>query len=154
MKLFKHEHKDADPVHEPVEPEQRPAPPEPVLAATEPTVATHAFGRMTEHQDDGDLVITAEMAGLDPDKDVELSVSDGVLRIEAQHRQEDTTNEDGYVRRELRYARILRTLPLPAGVSEADVKASYRDGVLEVRVPAGAPKPHTPPATKVPITTT
>ena len=105
--------------------------------ATEPTVAP-TFGRMTEHHDDGDLVLTAEMAGLDPNNDVELTVSDGVLRIEAQHREAETTEDDGYVRRELRYARILRTLPLPVGVSEADVKARYKDGVLEVRVPATA----------------
>ena len=42
---------------------------------------------MTEHHDDGDLVLTAEMAGLDPANDVERPVSDGVLRIEAQHRE-------------------------------------------------------------------
>ena len=136
MKLFKHEHK-PDLAPDPVGPEEQPATPEPVQVATDPTVAP-TFGRMTEHHDDGHLVLTAEMAGLDPNNDVELSVSDGVLRIEAQHREAETTEDDGYARRELRYARILRTLPLPVGVSEADVKARYKDGILEVRVPDAA----------------
>ena len=160
MKLFKHENKEAEPVQEPVEPEEQSIAPEseavapaPVPTATQPA-AVHAFGHMTEHRDGGDLVITAAMAGLDPDKDVELSVADGVLRIDAQHREEDTTDDDGYVRRELRYARILRTLPLPAGVSEADIKASYKDGLLEVRIPAPAAAPETAAAAKVPITVT
>ena len=101
MKLFKHEHK-SDLAPDPVGPEEQPATPEPVQVATEPTVAP-TFGRMTEHHDDGDLVLTAEMAGLDPNNDVELTVSDGVLRIEAQHREAETTEDDGYVCRELRY---------------------------------------------------
>ena len=90
MKLFKHEHKKSDPAPDPVPdavgPEEQPATPKPVQVATEPTVAP-TFGRMTEHHDDGYLVLTAEMAGLDPNNDVELTVSDGVLRIEAQHRE-------------------------------------------------------------------
>ena len=73
--------------------------------------------------------------------------------VEAQHREEDTTDDDGYVRREFRYARILRTLPLPAGVSETDIKASYKDGTLEVRVPAATVAPETPTASTIPITT-
>ena len=153
MKLFKHERKDAEPVAATVEPHEVATTPDPEAPATQPSVATMAFGRMTEHEENGDLVITTEMAGLDLDNDVELSVTDGMLRLEAQHREEATTEDDGFVRREVRMARFLRTLPLPAGVAEGDIKASYKDGVLEIRIPAGAPTKETPKAAKISITT-
>lgn len=51
------------------------------------------------------------------------------------------------MRRELRYGSFARTLPLPEAVSEADITATYKDGILEVRVPSPQPKP----GTKVPI---
>ena len=65
MKLFKNEHKESDLAPDPIGPEEQPATPKPVRVATEPTVAP-TIGRMTEHHDDGDLVLTAEMAGLNP----------------------------------------------------------------------------------------
>lgn len=104
--------------------------------------------RVDEYQEDGTLVVKAELPGIDPDKDVELTVSEGVLHIAAERREEEKTEEKGYMRKELRYGSFARTLPLPKDVSEADVKASYRDGILEIRVPAIQPVP----AKKVPIT--
>jgi HSP20 family protein len=103
--------------------------------------------RVDEYRENGTLVIKAELPGIDPEKDVELSVANGLLHIEAERREEEKTEEKGYTRRELRYGSFARTLPLPDGVSEADIKASYRDGILEIRVPAPEPKP----VTKVPI---
>jgi HSP20 family protein len=56
---------------------------------------------------------------------------------------------DGY-RSEFHYGRLARSIRLPEGATEAEVTASYKDGILEVRVPApkavGAPK-----ETKIPI---
>jgi HSP20 family protein len=106
--------------------------------------------RVDEYQENGTLVVKAELPGIDPDKDVELTVSDGMLHIRAERREEEKTEERGYLRQELRYGSFSRTLPLPSGASEDDVKASYHDGILEVRVPA----PAAPEAKKVPITKT
>jgi HSP20 family protein len=97
--------------------------------------------RVEEYREDGTLVIHADLPGIDPDKDVELTVSDGMLHIEAERREEEKKKEEeeeeekGYVRRELRYGSLSRSLPLPAGVTEADITATYRAGVLEIRVP-------------------
>src|SRR5579864_1168575 len=95
--------------------------------------------RVEEFQDGDDLVVRAEMPGIDPDKDVEVSVSDGALHISA-HREEksETKSKDGY-RSEFRYGSFARTLQLPAGMDEDTVKATYTDGVLEIRVPVGPP---------------
>jgi len=91
--------------------------------------------RVEGYREDGTLVIHADLPGIDPEKDVELTVSHGMLHIEAERRQEEKVEEKGYVRRELRYGSLSRSLPLPEGVTEADIAATYKDGVLEIRVP-------------------
>lgn len=90
--------------------------------------------RVDEFREDSTLVIRAELPGIDPDRDVELTVGDGMLHISAERRTEDKEEGKGYLRREMRYGSFSRTLPLPEGVADSDVSASYQDGILEVRV--------------------
>ncbi|HEY7260226.1 MAG TPA: Hsp20/alpha crystallin family protein [Trebonia sp.] len=103
--------------------------------------------RVEEFRDDGTLVIRADLPGIDPDKDVELTVSDGMLHIEAERRVEEKREEKGYLRQELRYGALSRALPLPEGVTEADITATYKAGVLEIRIPQTKREP----AKKIPI---
>jgi HSP20 family protein len=103
-----------------------------------------------EFTENGTLVVRVELAGIDPDKDVEVSVEDDVIHVGAERREEEKTEERNYVRRELRYGSFRRDLPLPKGTTQADVKASYKDGILEVRVPAPA-EDSTPASVKFPI---
>jgi HSP20 family protein len=100
-----------------------------------------------EFRENGTLVIRAELPGIDPKKDVELTVADGMLTIEAERHEDKQVEEKGYLRRELRHGSFTRTLPLPTKVTEADIKANYKDGILEIRVPA----PQAVPAVKIPI---
>jgi HSP20 family protein len=103
-----------------------------------------------EYRDGQTQVIRAELPGIDPDKDVELTVSDGMLRIDAERRVEEDTEDKGYIRHELRYGRFTRVLPLPDGATESDISASYTNGILEIRVPvAEQPAPKEP--TKIAI---
>lgn len=91
--------------------------------------------RIEEFTEGDESVIRAELPGVDPDKDVDITVDGGVLRITAS--REESSEEkrpDGY-RSEFRYGTLVRSFRLPAGVSEDDVKATYKDGILEVRVP-------------------
>jgi HSP20 family protein len=103
--------------------------------------------RVEEFRDDGTLVIHADLPGIDPDKDVELTVSGGILHIEAERHEEEKLEEKGYVRQELRYGALSRSLPLPEGVTEADITATYKAGVLEIRIP----EPKREPAKKIAI---
>ncbi|HXF56740.1 MAG TPA: Hsp20/alpha crystallin family protein [Actinomycetota bacterium] len=84
---------------------------------------------------DNDLVIRAELPGIDPEKDVEITVQDGMLTIKGERRQEEHVDREGYVRFESRYGAFQRTVPLPQGVKESDIRATYDRGVLEVVVP-------------------
>jgi HSP20 family protein len=103
--------------------------------------------RVEEYREDGTVVIRADLPGIDTDKDVELTVSDGMLHIKAERREEEKREEQGYVRQEVRYGSLSRSLPLPEGVTEADITASYKDGVLEIRIP----EPKREPAKKIAI---
>jgi HSP20 family protein len=98
-----------------------------------------AFIPVDEFHQDGSLVIRAEVPGIDPDKDVELTVSKGLLHISVDRHEDETVKEEHYIRQEMRYGAFERTIPLPKGVSESDVKATYHDGILEIRVPQGEP---------------
>lgn len=91
--------------------------------------------RVDETVEDGHLVVRADLPGVDPDRDVEITVADGVLRIRAERRQEQRADEERVRRREIRYGSFSRVLPLPEGVTAEDVTAEYRDGVLAVRLP-------------------
>jgi HSP20 family protein len=107
--------------------------------------------RVDELRDGDTQVVRAELAGIDPDKDVQITVADGLLQITAQRRVEEKTEGKGYVRQELRYGGFSRTLPLPEGASESDIKATYKDGILEIRVPVTEPPAAAPP-TRIAVT--
>lgn len=106
--------------------------------------------RVEEFVDGHTLVVRAELPGIDVDEDVELSVADGVLHIRAQREERSEKQEKETYRSEFRYGSFARTVPLPQGVSEGDITASYTDGILEVRVPLPAEEAK-PPVTKVPV---
>jgi HSP20 family protein len=103
--------------------------------------------RVEEYRQDGSLVIRADLPGIDPDTDVELTVSGGMLHIKAERREEERREEKGYVRQEVRYGSLSRSLPLPGGVTGADITATYKAGVLEIRIP----EPNSEPAWKIAI---
>jgi HSP20 family protein len=76
-------------------------------------------------------VLRAELPGIDPEKDVEVSIENDMLTIRGERREE--TKEKN--RREFHYGSFRRTVSLPKGADADKITASYTDGVLEVRVP-------------------
>lgn len=91
--------------------------------------------KVEEFQEGGQLVVRAEMPGIDPAEDVEITVSDHVLHLRAERRSESRTEDAKGFRSEFRYGSFSRSLALPPGATEGDVKATYVDGILEVRIP-------------------
>jgi HSP20 family molecular chaperone IbpA len=87
--------------------------------------------RAEEYEDDGALGVCVEMPGLDPDEDVDITVSDHLLRIKAERRQETKTKDKRGYRSELRYGSLLRSVPLPSGAKEEDVTASCTDEIAK-----------------------
>lgn len=105
--------------------------------------------RVEEFVDGGMLVIRAELPDIDPDKDVELSVANGVLHIQATREEKSEKREKDMYRSEFRYGSFARNIALPEGTSDEDITATYTDGILEVRVPL--PEAPKETVTKVPI---
>lgn len=79
--------------------------------------------------------ITAELPGVDK-KDIHVHVKDGILTLEAETTQEDQEKKKGKViRQERRYGKFMRSFNLGVDVQEADIKASFTNGVLTLEAP-------------------
>jgi HSP20 family protein len=84
---------------------------------------------------DQGLRVSAELPGLD-EKDVELTIDDGVLTLRGEKRAETTDKERGYSERS--YGRFERVIALPYAVEEDKAEASFRNGVLSVTLSRAA----------------
>lgn len=98
------------------------------------------FIRVEELTEGNTLVIRAELPGVDPEKDVELTVDNGVLTLHAERREEKEEKGRERRRSEFRYGSFSRSMTLPPGATEDDVQATYTNGILEVRVPVDGEK--------------
>jgi HSP20 family protein len=86
--------------------------------------------KVEEYVEDDHYMIRAELAGIDPEKDVEITVGSGYLTIRA----ERSDRIESKHRSEFRYGSFSRTLTLPVNADEDAVTASYRDGILTISV--------------------
>ena len=69
-------------------------------------------------------------------KDIHVHVKDGVLTLEAETNQESKEEEEGkLIRQERRYGKYMRSFNLGTDVHEADINASFTDGVLKLKAP-------------------
>jgi len=87
--------------------------------------------RIEDFVEDNRYQVHAEIPGIDPEKDVEITVSDGVLVIKAERSEEKKDKH----RSEFRYGSLVRTIRLPMAADEGKVTASYSDGILTVTIP-------------------
>lgn len=106
---------------------------------------------MNEYREDGALVVRAEVPGIDPDKDVEVTASEGVFHLAVERHEEAEPEGRRYLRHELAHRqRLERDLALPEGAQGSELKATYNNGVLEVRMPL--PAKADPEVTRIPVT--
>jgi HSP20 family protein len=99
---------------------------------TMPAAAWEPAVEMFETGDE--VVVRAEMPNVDP-ANVDITVTQEAVTIKGTVRQEQERKDRSYHRRELRYGSYVRTLGLPAEVKGGEAKATYKDGVLEVKIP-------------------
>lgn len=91
--------------------------------------------RIEEFEENDTYVVRAEIPGIDPDHDVEITVSDSSLHIKGERKVSKETEKDKIKRSEFFYGSFERFVNLPFAVTPDEVKATYTNGVLEVRVP-------------------
>jgi len=87
-----------------------------------------------------ELVIRCDLPGLRKE-DVRVDVQNDQLVIQGQRSWGNEEDREGMMRSERRYGSFYRVLPLPEGVRAEDTRASYKDGVLEISVPAPQEQP-------------
>lgn len=90
--------------------------------------------------DKGDrIVVRAEMPGVDK-KDIDISVTDDMLTIKGESKKETEVEEENYYCSERSFGSFSRVVRLPAAVKADKVKASLKDGVLDITLPKTEPK--------------
>jgi HSP20 family protein len=81
------------------------------------------------------LVIRADLPGLSKD-DVEIEIADDTLIIQGERRHEQQDEEEGFYRSERSYGQFFRMIPLPDGIDADKADAKFKDGTLEITLPA------------------
>ena len=68
-------------------------------------------------------------------KDLDIQVTEKAVSIKGERKEESTTEENGTKRSEFRYGKFERVIPLPTRIQNTDVKADYKDGILNLHLP-------------------
>jgi len=98
---------------------------------------------------DGDkFIVRMELPGIDPKK-IDINVASGILTVKGSRELKAETKKQDFFRREIRYGSFERSLSLPEGMKAEDLKASYRDGILELT--ATMPKEAVPRQVKIEV---
>jgi HSP20 family protein len=91
--------------------------------------------RIEAFQKEDQFIVRAELPGLKRE-DIEVNVTEDAITIQGERRQEQERKEEGFFHSERSYGSFYRAIPLPEGVISDSAKASFRDGVLEIRLQA------------------
>jgi HSP20 family protein len=81
-----------------------------------------------------ELLLRADLPGL-TEKDIDITVQDGVLSVQGQRKEEKETKEEDYYCSERWSGSFYRSLTLPTGINADKISASFKNGVLEVHLP-------------------
>jgi HSP20 family protein len=85
---------------------------------------------------DGNLIVRADVPGLEQ-KDIEVNVLGNVLTIKGEREDKKEAKQEDYIRREFTYGKFERRMTLPEGAVTDKIKATFRNGVVEVTMPVG-----------------
>ena len=85
-------------------------------------------------ENDKEYIVTAELPGIDP-KDIEITISNGVLTIKGEKKREEESRGENYYYMERQYGSFQRSFRLPEEVKEEEIDATYRNGVLRLVIP-------------------
>jgi HSP20 family protein len=95
-----------------------------------------------------DLVVRVEAPGVDPDKDLEITLEDGSLCVRGERHFDDEEKVGRHRRTEMPTGAFERAVRVPHALKPEDVKATYDNGILEVTLPGAAGPPE---AQRIPI---
>ncbi|KAF9531173.1 small heat shock protein [Crepidotus variabilis] len=94
---------------------------------------------LQENQENNLVTAIFEFPGVSKE-DIQIDVQHGKLTVSTETKQVTEGEEKGYVVRERRFGKFSRTLQLPEGVNEEEIKASMENGLLTITFPRSAPE--------------
>ena len=94
----------------------------------------HLFPQVDVSESDKDIVISAELPGLDS-KDIDVNVSAEAVTLSGEKKSEQKSSNGGRRWSERTYGRFERSIPLPTEVQGDKAKAEFKNGVLKVILP-------------------
>ena len=100
----------------------------------------------------GDLVVKFDLPGMEP-KDIHVKYQEGELTVSGERKDDKEVKEEGYYRKETTYGSFERHITVPKGIKEADIKAEYDNGVLEISIPRLAKTEGLPKMKEIPVKT-
>lgn len=100
---------------------------------------------------DDDIVVRLEIPGIDPEKDLSVTLEEGQLVIRGERKRAEEVEDEEYYRMEAAYGKFERRLPIPEGIDEKKIVAEYSEGILEVVVPKAVKALEAPKATAIPV---
>ena len=80
------------------------------------------------------ITLKVEVPGM-KQEDINISLEDNTLTVKGERKHESEVNDEGYTRFERSYGTFQRSVALPPTVDAERVKATYKDGVLEIQLP-------------------
>jgi HSP20 family protein len=95
--------------------------------------------RIDVYETDSEVVATCDIPGLEKKEDVNIDIDNNVLTISGSVNRVNEIKEERFHRKERFVGRFSRSVTLPARVNSEGVRATYRNGVLEVRIPKANP---------------
>ncbi|WP_100330007.1 Hsp20/alpha crystallin family protein [Bacillus xiapuensis] len=91
--------------------------------------------RVDVYERDNEVVAACDLPGLESKDDIDIDIENNLLTISGSMNRSNEVNEENMYRKERYFGRFHRAVALPAPVSQEGVKASYKNGVLEVVMP-------------------
>lgn len=91
--------------------------------------------RIDIHETDTEIVASCDIPGLEKKEDVQIDIDNNILTISGSINRSQEVKSEQMHRQERFFGRFQRSVSLPSGVSEEGVRASYKNGVLEVHMP-------------------
>ncbi len=86
------------------------------------------------HEEEDRVVLRAEIPGVSKD-DIDINVENGTITLRGEKKQEKTVEGEGTYRMERFFGNFARSFSLPTSIDPEKIKATYKDGVLEVVLP-------------------
>lgn len=86
------------------------------------------------YEKDGKVIVKAELPGLKKD-DIEITATEDSISLRGEFKREEEVKKEGFFRCERREGKFFRTIPMPAAIKPDQVKATFKDGILEITAP-------------------